>query len=347
VIGAPHKDIPGVAEMFAPGMRKRSHIHRPGLTAIAAVLAIPVTQASAQGAAPDVSMQDPAPAVAPAAPQDSGPAATAPAQAVQSQIIQPLPSSSPKLPELPVPAQADEALSQAATPAPKKAEATPKVAQAKPVKAEPETMVKTSVVPAFPPATPAKPTIPSPSLVPPIVDARPATPPPVETAPAATLSQGVSMETMLLLGSGLMLVIGGGGLVAYASSRRRKNGPRKATPEAPKAAPRLVAKPVAEAPQPKIARPEPVKTVPATARANLGKRDAALETMIAAQPSSVNPFTTRKNRLRRAHYLLRTGQAAPERAEGEAVALAPADRWSVMRFGAYPTVRTNLKSVKG
>jgi hypothetical protein len=325
--------------MFAPGMRKRSHIHHPGLTAIAAVLAIPATHASAQVAAPDT-VQDPAPAGTPAVPQDRAPAATAPEQAVQ-----PLPSSSPKLPELPAVVLTDEALSQPATPAPKKAAAAPKVAQAKPVKAEPKATAKASVVPAFPPVTPAKPTIPSPSLVPPIVDARPATPPPVETTPAATLSRGMSTETMLLLGSGLMLVIGGGGLAAYASSRRRKHGPHERVPEVLKTAPRPVAMPtmrapVVGAPQSKVAQTKLVK-------ANLGERDAALEMMIGAQPSSANPFTTRKSRLRRAHFLLRTGQAAPEQAKGEAVALAPADRWSVMRFGAYPTVRANLKSAKG
>ncbi len=69
--------------------------------------------------------------------------------------------------------------------------------------------------------------------------------------------------------------------------------------------------------------------------------------MIAEEPSEANPFHSRRNRLRRADFLLRTGQVADSdvvtapRTQQEPSIVS--DRWSESRFGTRQNARVSWK----
>ncbi|MCE7797904.1 hypothetical protein LWE61_15240 [Sphingobium sufflavum] len=170
----------------------------------------------------------------------------------------------------------------------------------------------------------------------------------------------------VLLGGGLLIVAGG---AAFALSRRPRRRHEEVVgydvPVAPimpaaRPVPATVASVVpAQAvapPQEHFARVAPEE--PRRARvasvdrvhsdASYDDRRALLEAMIAEAPSRANPFHSRRNRLRRADFLLRTGQAQPKDGltAAERAGVEPAmasDRWSEMRFGGAQKARISWK----
>jgi hypothetical protein len=83
--------------------------------------------------------------------------------------------------------------------------------------------------------------------------------------------------------------------------------------------------------------------VPAAA-VDLGGSDrhAMLEAMVAEPRSQANPFLTRGKRIRRADFLLRTGQAWPATdvaARSDQPSVLAADRWSETRLTGKATTR--------
>jgi hypothetical protein len=162
----------------------------------------------------------------------------------------------------------------------------------------------------------------------------------------------------MLLGGGLLIVAGGAAFAmrrrpssvasrdeVYENDRVAPVVPASVSPEfvpiqftpamasSLNADPELPLETVAEAPVATPA-PRPMAVIPTD------DRHAALEAMVAEQPTEANPFCTRRQRLRRADYLLRTGQARPVVAgqaqpsvEQEQVSALAGDRWSQQSFG--------------
>jgi hypothetical protein len=334
--------------------------YRPGLAAIAAVLALSSTPLLAQVALPDVSARDTSPPVT-AAPV---PVASAPVQA-PVQTVQSLPPTAPALPNIAV----DD------TPA--------TVTRAAPVeRSAPRTAVRAPVREVAPlqRATPPQPT---PASQPAVArqantvhreaaDIRSdvnamragASNEPVATTPISEQRASASMDyaSLALLGGGLLLVAGG---VTFAMSRKPKRreqvydevldasvGP-VATPFVPSVTSPPMTPVVAEPVAPVIAHvrePAPVRQPAFAAERHrdvpVDERHAALEAMIAEAPSEANPFHSRRNRLRRADFLLRTGQVQPDSvpvAARNEEAMPARDRWSEMSFGGKRATRVNWR----
>ncbi len=137
-------------------------------------------------------------------------------------------------------------------------------------------------------------------------------------APLAPAPQNQNDLAWWAFGTGGLLFAGGLGALAWSRSRKRPGSTRAVKTEgrAPIIPPAVVPEarfaPVPEAAvvqsQPPVA---PVRSVAPS-------HDAELEAMVAAPPSAENPFLTRKNRIRRASYIL------ANRASLQASAQAPA-----------------------
>lgn len=296
------------------------------------------------------------------------PATTAPVQTVQS-----LPPTAPPLPDI--------AVDESAAPAPR-AERTPvrsaarsaavKATSAAPTAARITAAKQAAASEAPAPVaerTPAEAVPPPMAQVPPV-----AAPAPVaqvaQVTPAAS-SDGMDYAGWALIGGGLLLVAGGAAFALRRRPRRDEEAydeiyaasePVEVVPAAPVpltpamatrpavAEPKLtVEDPVVETPRRAAPVMEQVQRRPVAAPVAIDDRRAALEAMIAEAPSEANPFHSRRNRLRRADFLLRTGQARPEEVLAPAPATAaeaaaPArDRWTEMSFGSKRASRINWK----
>lgn len=117
-----------------------------------------------------------------------------------------------------------------------------------------------------------------------------------------------------LIGGGIVL-LGGAGLLAMTRRRRLREendvvlhaALRRESPVEPVATREPVSEPV---PARTVITPAPAAPAYAMARPATSTAHGNLDAMVAAPPSAENPFRTRKNRLRRAHFLLRQGNAA-------------------------------------
>lgn len=341
-------------------MTNKNAPYRPGLAAIAAVLALSSTPVIAQVALP----ADPA-APAPAAPAPAPAMTPAPAEPqAPVQTVQSVPAT-PALPDIPVndttsakaPAHTTVARTEAPSAPRRSAVTEQRPAAPAPAAKVAEPNVAPIVTPA--PERAAPPT--SERQITPTDTARTTTP---ENAAPATVARdgadGSNYAGWAVLGGGLLLVAGG---AAFALSRRPKRrdevveydtadavavhpAPLPAAPAMAMREPRHDLVPPRAAPASVVAstamkqrQPQPVALDRDYAEMPADDRRTALEAMVAEAPSDANPFHSRRNRLRRASFLLRTGQAAPR--QGEYVvtedrvpeaAAASTDRWSEMRF---------------
>jgi hypothetical protein len=296
---------------------------RPGVTAIAALLAFSSTPALAQAIAADPAAGQ-APAAGPPAPDGTPPSAIVPAVQAQPAAA----AAMPALPDLPV------AVAEEPKPAPVRAKAAVPVARKAAADARPASP-RWTVTPARPAAAPAP-------ALPAIADAtQPVAPAPAATEPA--LAEPAESPGWLPIGGGLLVLAGA---AALAVTRRR----RKSMME-----PRLIDEPVnagpafrARAPAPKdppSMRAPSAAPVPARRK---GDHTNILDAMVAQPPSPENPFVTRKLRLRQARFLLRTGQAPAALPEAASAApQAAADRWSEMRIAGQSPVRIHWRPLKG
>ncbi|HEX7874927.1 MAG TPA: hypothetical protein VF475_18590 [Sphingobium sp.] len=191
-----------------------------------------------------------------------------------------------------------------------------------------------------------------------------ATPAPAEpqvSAQQPAAPDGANYANWILLGGGLLLVGGG---AAFALTRRPKRRAETDTYVTTDADARVVAAAPIVVPERALSRPvhDPVPQRPVSASQvqrtvqpavwqPVGDRRAALEAMIAEQPSEANPFHARRNRLRRADFLLRTGQAGPRQGEYRVTEerqpepVGATDRWSEMRFRGKENTRVSWKPV--
>lgn len=360
----------GGSERCPFAMTQKPALYRPGFTAIFAVMALSSTAALAQVAAPD------APAIQPPA---AAPATAVPVDAAPVQTVQIVPAK-PKLPELQVATETDtpqivsdrsvitrsvaarRATSSAALPQPKSFAPAP-VKRVTPAPSSPAPIADSTPV-AAPVGT---------TTVSSVSSDQSAT-----ITPVKANSNAPTGETgWLLLGGGLVLVAGG---AAFAMRRRRipeenVNTTATARPAlAPLATTRFTdgdgnigassAPPIAtiaqvsplvsssrsEAKAPLAPTPRPYEAHATTLNPVLSTvgstdRNAALEAMIAEAPSEENPFKTRRQRLRRADFLLRTGQAQPATAT-QTQEQGPeliGDRWSQTAFGGRRMIPVNWK----
>jgi len=321
-------------------MTKQLTPTRPALAAIAAVLAFGSTPAFAQEAQPQMTappavtppaplMQPSAPtppAVAPATPEAAAPvvaqtppaqapaAPAAPAQApvfkAQAPVVQP----TPPRPVIAAPAETDTApVAEEAAPKPVRERAAARTAKpeatANPVPANnvaERTPIEAAPAPVVTPTSTAD-TVPTPA---PVAEA----PAP---APVQTVDNGMSDEAKFAMGAGAVAILAAG--AAFAMRRRKDPANEDVAPVAYEPVSAPVAPVLSEEPavqvrparQPAMAttaadapyvqpaysdeRVQPVSSVaPAT----------SLEAMMAEQPTAANPFLTRRNRLRRANFLL-------------------------------------------
>jgi len=189
---------------------------------------------------------------------------------------------------------------------------------------------------------------------------------PIAPAPVATTtvqpasSGGMDYAGWVLLGGGLLLVAGGATFAMTRRPRRHADDDVDATSNGstgviPVSAP-LATAPVTPSVEPTrpaaVIEPQSVRAPSMARQPNLDfasdDRIAVLEAMIAEGPSEANPFHSRRNRLRRADFLLRTGRAVAD-VSSKSVRpeqIAPArDRWSQMSFGGQRATRLSWKPV--
>lgn len=309
-------------------------LYRPGLTAIAAVLALSSTSIIAQVALPDVTAQ----------PVSVG----LPAEAVQSASV------APKLPDIDVIKASPQTASSEQTVARQEAHSPRLTAEAGSKRAALAPEIPLSApdlsVPVPVERAPLTMTAPTPAV---------AANEPVMVKPMrgdANASADMGYAGWILLGGGLLIVAGG---AAFAMRRRPKphkevraysKGEGMSAPHAVSREPN--ARPLPFAPD-RAAQKEmhPPRAAAPHSRgmggSACGDHHALLEVMVAKAPTEANPFHTRRNRIRRADFLLRTGQAeerglasAQQRYDGRA--LIP-DRWSEMRFAGKQNARVSWK----
>ncbi|HEX7857104.1 MAG TPA: hypothetical protein VF503_25765 [Sphingobium sp.] len=344
--------------------------YRPGLAAIAAVLALSSTPVMAQVALP----ADPAETIAPAAPA-AVPAA--PVQVAPVQTVQTVPAT-PSLPDIAVPEAAPKASNVATrnrTPE-RSGRSTRSVAAratAEPRTASPASTPEHMPVAIGPTAPVSHPIVtPAESVVP-----EQAEPAPVAISTSARTTPETDYAGWALLGGGLLLVAGGAVFALSRGSRRSpvRDGygaadedlftvtPAPILPTAPMIArpvmgqpshdrvPERDAAPVA-ATSVELRKVRPVAMNHDYAELAPSDRSAVLEAMVAEAPSEANPFRSRRNRLRRADFLLRTGQVTPRQGasgateERELEPVGVRDRWSEMRFQGIQKTRISWKSAR-
>ena len=131
--------------------------------------------------------------------------------------------------------------------------------------------------------------------------------PPAEQTPAATADD--SNMLAIVGGTGAVLLLGG---AAYALSRRRKIVSQDAASYEPQSA-RVTDAPISPAAREAV-MPAAAMVAPAQPIVRSSETTAMvggdLEAIAAAAPTAANPFLTRRNRLRRAHFLLHQDQGA-------------------------------------
>ena len=331
-------------------------LHRPGLSAIAAFLALSSTPLIAQIALP----ADPAAAPPVAATMAAPPApTTAPVATVQSV---------PETPRLPDIAATETAAAPATVERAAREPATQRQARIAPA-AKPASTGNVAREAAAPAeragAAPSAPTMNSDAARAGMTADQamadrtaPAAAAPESSAPVAErqADNGTGPAGWALLGGGLLLVLGG---AAFALRRRPARDVENndyaavedgvnsfATVPAAAPAPAMNAAPSSRAP---VAQPAMV----APRASASGDHHDVLEAMVAEAPSEANPFRSRRNRLRRAEFLLRTGQAEARQADYGSLAQSQtqgastrSDRWSEMRFPGEQKARVSWKPVR-
>lgn len=309
-------------------MRYTASPTRPAIAAIAAVLALQTVSASAQTTDPAATPVDPAPAPTIVAPPVLAPAPGVPApSAATPQVI--YKSDAPVVQAVPtIPAAT-------ATIAPPTSPATPKNA-AKSVSQPPKTTASKTVVANEPAPVATEPVAQAMDTAPtdPVaatnmpVDNVITQPPEASPAVAATETDDGTEAGYWILGLGAALLVGAG---SYAALRRKS----AVTSDVAQPETMYGYKPIAEidreaepfvavnnpadrfktvepvlvtSPEEAVATSavEPMAPVQTSAITPLVAGDLATrrEAMIAGTPSSANPFLTRKNRLRRANFIL-------------------------------------------
>ena len=339
-------------------MTHKNALDRTALTAISTALALMSTSALAQTAqpvAPPV-LQPQGPSAAlpdigqimPSTPpaDGAGTAQTAPVFKPQAPVVQQLPEDSAK-----APASAPATTAADRPPATARASATPAAAprSASSASNAPTSTSPLANTPAPAPAASSNSATASPQMT---SNASAPTAPeltdPVSSTPAQPQPASQPGDQDLLYwglgGAAALLLLGG---AAFAMSRRR-NGATSDMREADAYAgaypdTRRAAAPTdrATAPGPTtVASPsaQPAVVMPAVAMGERQGSQAGLEAMVAERPSAANPFLTRKNRLRRANFLLRQGEApaatAPaERSPAPGIAPQPDRSQQVYDFG--------------
>ncbi len=199
-------------------------------------------------------------------------------------------------------AQAETERAEAAPPAPSPRAATRRAA-ATPV-------ATTRNIPSAAEATPAA----TPVTTPPAAPARAATETPAaEPTPAAApveagRSDNADQALTWGLAGGALLLVGLAGALAFRRRRAAREidvpeeGVTLHTPEGIVTVPDSAVMPELRAPA--VAAPAPVHAAPASPLAAADHQHGSLEAMVAAPPSAANPFLTRRNRMRRAQFLM-------------------------------------------
>lgn len=322
-------------------MISKDTIIRPGMTAIAAVIALSSTPLFAQDAAPQttpntVPAQVAPPTVVPTAPSTSIPTTVTPpaATTVALQPATPVIELAPPAAVTPAPVEAapvvraTERPARAATPRPAASQRNAAPAPATPVEARPTTP------PAAVEATP----------VPIAVEAEAA--PVEEAAPpaAATISNN---DTLPLVGAGALAVLALGA-AGFALSRRRRRDDMFA--EETVAAEPMTAAPAAP-PAPAFAREAAPMRIPAAAAAatlpngfDISRHGRHVQAAYRG-PTPDNPFVSLRKRLTRAHfYDMQEAQAAETGAAPTSQAAAPALRPAQDRFEVRSPARGNAQT---
>lgn len=329
---------------------------RPALAAIAAVLACSSTHAFAQDIGAASTPQTTAPAPAPVVPSAAPAAAASPAPVAATpplQTVQSLPPPAPKLPDLgpleeSAPAAAKAARAEAAPRTTRTVERTPAPAEKAEAQPAPQAAAAEPMSPASADTQPIAEPIPplaatgqagSTSDIAPATTAAPA-----DTPRATAADQPGDGALWAAVGAGALLLVGG---AAVASRRRRPehdiidDRERVIDPDRVAPAEPVIAPVAAPTPAPAAATaPKPV-IAPVTARRDVGEiepgsRFEMVDRMASESPSAANPFLTRRNRRRRADFLLRTGAVEGATAPAEAATVATtADRIQPDRYGSF------------
>lgn len=302
-------------------MRYTASPTRPAIAAIAAVLALQTVSASAQTTDPAAAPADPAPAPTVAAPPVIAPLQSAPAPSPSApQVI--YQSYGPVVQPVPVTPAPVQTVTPSTKPAsPKKAVFSPSPAPKAAVAKEANAPVTVAPLPQPLEATPAEP-----------FDALPMQAAPKAPAVAAVVPDDGTEAGYWILGLGAALLVGAG---SYAALRRRQVsavaepektmfGYKPVIEQEREIEPFVAVNPVdrfkatehelAVAPLAAVKEPDEMSAAiaPASSERHIaastpeisGDLASRREAMIAEAPSALNPFLTRKNRLRRANFLL-------------------------------------------
>lgn len=185
-----------------------------------------------------------------------------------------------------------------------------------------------------------------PAMETPVAEPMPAAAP-VETARSDNTDEALTWG----LAGGALLLVGVAGTLAF----RRRRAPREIgaqeegvtlhTPEGIVTVPESAVMPELLAPA--SATSDPVSAIPVSRPVAVDHQHGSLEAMVAAPPSAANPFLTRRNRLRRAQFLMERqahGVAEPVIPVSEAAsAAAHLDRsQTVYSFGPSKGRRAGL-----
>ena len=302
-------------------MRYTASPTRPAIAAIAAVLALQTFSASVQTIDPAAAPDDPAPAPTVLAPPVIAPAQSAPAPSPSApQVI--YQSNGPVVQPVPVTPAPVQVVTPSTTPvAPKEAISSPSPAPKAAAVKEAKALAAVAPLPRALEAAPAEP-----------IDALPMQAAPKAPAVAAVVPDDGTEAGYWILGLGAALLVGAG---SYAALRRRQVSavaelektmfgykpvieqereiePFVAVNPADRfkaTEPELAVAPVAEVTEPDqvsaaISPASSERPIAASTPEISGDLASRREAMIAEAPSTANPFLTRKNRLRRANFLL-------------------------------------------
>lgn len=322
-------------------MKQLNNPHRSALTAIAAVMMLGSTPAFAQqtpsGGEGPVAASPAVPATAPQIVVPSAQPAPAPVLPATNSGLAPITAAPPVVQSAPAIIAApivNTAPVAEATAEPRVAEARSEPRAAAQRSAEPAAAPAERVANSTPAATPAQ--APAPEAMPGIAPselmameqgeaAAPAQP--AEQVPPAVTNDSNTLA--IVGGAGAVLLLGG---AAYALHRRRKaeDGDAVVTAYEPRAAtldpvPTTVVTregivPIATVETPaQVREPVMASSAPQFARSAATATDGDLDAIAAAAPTADNPFLTRKNRLRRAHFLLNHEEGGNERSATQAV----------------------------
>lgn len=344
--------IAGLASCFL-AMTREIRSTRPARAAIAAVLAFSATPLLAQEVAPSPV----APVAEPAAPQVApameaappaptpAPVASAPVMAPAQPVVQSTPSVEDRKAE--AIAQAESARAEATSAPVQRVKPRPAVRTAAPTPIPAETVAAVPVRAVAPAPVEAAPVAPDMASAP----AEPVAVTPPVSNDLAQADNNNDALTWGLAGSALLLV-GAAGAMAMRRRRNRAGNTAYRVDEGVTVhrSERIVAVPEStlarELVEPTFMPMAPVAKATRTPLA-ADTPHGSLAAMVDAPPSSANPFLTRSNRMRRAHFLLAQQADGAERSVATAATVAPqvapVDRsQAVYRFGKDDARRSGL-----